>query len=515
MEVKKISPGKFALVTSEEEKAQQKYKGFLSRAVDTEGYSQKDIMTIVRIYQELASGDIKGPISIRKMKSFLEGIVKPADPENFSKLWKFYSNEENIPPNKRHRLHIAVEAFLGRFRTVENAYLYCPSFKETADRIASKLDAPEEMSTIERVKWLRIWMIILRDQAFFWEDFDKKNHLRGKEVSSSFDEYYIYPEIMATLEERYISPLEDGEIILELIQRMLNLYDKSIQKAVLRFGELDVNVPDCMKIGIIRNDIKKQLFRIPWVMGSVYFCTTLGIKSMDPANLKKAVEAYKNGGIDVMPTFEIPYIDIYSGFKKRNMTCYKYNDLEMRGTSLEVGVSGKEELEMYVELYKWLLEHPDFRFGKEKKTIKEYGMEDLLKEEASFEEARDAWIMEMGYAIDEADINYHLAGIVINRETSEKMFIGYYNGEIAGDEVWNQIGFASDVQSRLCFSHSGKMTREEANKMGAALKRVKMFGEEKALRSDIIYLEIFKYMYQNRREKLPNNLANTYGAKFA
>lgn len=169
---------------------------------------------------------------------------------------------------------------------------------------------------------------------------------------------------------------------------------------------------------------------------------------------------------------------------------------------------------MYIEIYKWLLEHTDFRFGEENKTIEEYCMEDLLEETVSFEEAKKAWIIEMGYAKDEKDINYLLSEIVINKDKYEETLICYYNGEIAGDEVWNQIGFSSDMQARLCCSESIRITKEEGDKMGVALKRIKMFREENALRSDIIYLEIFKYMYQNKKAELPKNLVKIYGTKF-
>ena len=50
--------------------------------------------------------------------------------------------------------------------------------------------------------------------------------------------------------------------------------------------------------------------------------------------------------------------------------------------------------------------------------------------------------------------------------------------------------------------------------MAAALKRVKMFGTAQSIKSDLIYLEIFKYMLSEKPENLPKNMVNLYGKVF-
>ena len=76
------------------------------------------------------------------------------------------------------------------------------------------------------------------------------------------------------------------------------------------------------------------------------------------------------------------------------------------------------------------------------------------------------------------------------------------------------LGFSTDMQAKVCCNKKAKLIPAEAAKMAAALKRIKMFGTAQAIKSDLIYLEIFKYMLSEKPENLPKNMVNLYGKVF-
>ena len=70
------------------------------------------------------------------------------------------------------------------------------------------------------------------------------------------------------------------------------------------------------------------------------------------------------------------------------------------------------------------------------------------------------------------------------------------------------------MQAKLCCNKKTKLIPKEEAKMAAALKRIKMFGTTQAIKSDLIYLEIFKYMLSEKPENLPKSMVNLYGKIF-
>ena len=164
---------------------------------------------------------------------------------------------------------------------------------------------------------------------------------------------------------------------------------------------------------------------------------------------------------------------------------------------------------MFVELYKYLLEHPDFKFGPENKTIYEYGMDNLLKDEP---ELNTEWFWEMSLIDTDDDINWDCFDKVL--EGMDEFMNQYLKGQISAKGLYDILGFATDMQAKVCCNKKTKLIPAEASKMSAALKRIKMFGEAGAIKSDKIYLEIFKYMMSEKPEELPKSMVNLYGKIF-
>ncbi len=496
----------------------------VKRCIEKGKMTDIEVKQYALMYRDLAPEDINGKISVRKMKSFLDNMEKDY-PADVARVRSYYDLENNLPEKKRRKLNNSVQAFWSRCRTVENAYKYCHEFHFMANRIAKKLDAPEDMGVVERCKWLRLWLFLIKDQSFFWNDIKANGYVNQKE-SEAFDKrVYLNPEVMLILEESNFSKVPDRTILLDMIKAFISLYPEDVQKAVLHFGELDgVNQPDDLRAGYVRQELKKKLFPVMWVSGLSYFFTKPGIQTSKVDFMANAVKAFKNKKLDELPIFEKEATDAYDHFKTKTFNCYEISteivDEFINGEQVQYvfAVTNKQELEMYVEVYKWLLAHPNFKFGPdgEEKTLTEYGMLDLLKEDPTLEEMVSTWAIEMGFASSEEDVNLDCIMQIIEpeKELYEEMLKEYMEGEIDGNDIFEKIGFATDFQAKVCLSKTAKLVMTEAANMAAALKRVKTFGTNSAIKSDIVYLEIFKYMMSNKKEELPKNTVKLYGKAF-
>ena len=464
----------------------------LKRVIDRDKFSYNEAKAYAIIYQNLAPGDVTGKISAMRVKKFMEDFIQKDNPSIYKKMYIFYGlSEEKYNEKKRSKINNLIQNYMDGIRSVENAMSYSISFAEAATKMAAKIDAPEEMSVVERIKWIRLWFIVIRNQEFFYNEIDGNGRNRGINVTREVNDMYIFPESMILLNETFLSKLDDGEILYDMIKAFVDSYPKDVQRAVYRFAELDgVNRPDSCKLGRIREDVKKKLFPNSWRSSTSFFMCKTGIKYMIPKHLEMALLAYKNGGISNMPVIKVEIPDVFNGYKKRKVTVYKYGETKVNGTTIELGVTGEQELMLYVNLYKWLVEHPDFKFGKEDKTLEEYGLSELLLDE---KDIIATWILEQGFASSEEDINWNLAKTILNPKENLSIFKDWYDGKISAETVYEKIGFNSEKLARMCLSLNGLILLDKST-LSQALKRVKMFGLEHSLKSDKIYVRLYEFL---------------------
>lgn len=479
----------FPLAKSEGENELER---LLERVVDRDKFSYNEAKAFAIIYQNLAPGDVAGKISAMRVKNFMEHFIQKDNPSIYKKMCIFYGlSDEKYEEKKRSKINNLIQNYMDAIRSVENAMSYSVSFEEAANKMAPKLDAPEEMSVVERLKWIRLWFIVIRNQELFYNEIDGNGKIRGIDVTRDVNNMYIFPESMILLNESFLSKLDDGEIIYQMIKEFIDSYPTDVQRAVYRFAELDgVNRPDSCRLGRIREDVKKKLFPNSWRSSTSFFMCKTGIKYMIPKHLEMAVFAYKNGGILNMPSFKVEIADVFNSYKKRKVTVYKYGETQVNGSNIELGVSGEQELMLYVNLYKWLMEHPDFKFGKEDKTLEEYGLADLLLNE---KELVSAWILEQGFANSEEAINWEFAKIILAPQENISMFKDWYEGKLTSAEICEKIGFNSEKLARMCLSLNGLILLDK-NTLNQALKRVKMFGFDNSLKSDKIYVRLYEFL---------------------
>ena len=505
-----IQKAKEAKAKFEKDPKNETLEHLLDRVVDYEGMDPYEVQQLALIYMGLAPNDYTHQISIRMVKDFLKNVVEKDNQKGLAKARRYYDFHNPLPDKQQKKLAAFTNNFWNKYRTVENCYQYSKAFHDMAEKIAPKLDAPEDMDALQRMKWFRMWAFVLRDQGFFWDDINHANKTINVKKSLLFERAAILtPEVMLIFEkaEEFLGA-QDGEFILEMFQSFVNMYPEHVRNQFIAFAEFEKNECASLKASSIREDVKRKLFPTLWVSGMYYFFTKSGMKVTRADLLQEAVLAYKAGGIGTLNSFFKVGTDPYSKFKRRSYKCYEIVSKENQDRKLYV--TSQEELQMHVEVYKWLCNHPEFRFGEENKTISEYGMEGLLNEKVPIAETSKEFILNMGYVDKEDDIDFKGFMSVLDAD-AEEVLEKYYYGKVPAKEVLEKIGFSSDLQVIICCSKKAKVRALVANKMMAALKRVKMFGENMSSKSDKIYYLIFKHILKNNPERLPNNMVNVYG----
>lgn len=427
-----------------------------NRITDAEGVDEKEAMNLIWMHEILSPGAKEGKVSIKEFKNFLETVVEPADPAMYKKC-RFFFNlyRKEGKPRKEDQLFNKVESFLNRFRTVENAFKYNIEFRNAAIAMAPKLDAPEDMSVIDRVKWIRIWVVLLMDQVWFWGDFDEKSVLVDIKKSKEFEQAYMYPDDMVMIEEQYCRNLEDGEIILDMIKALLNLYPEDIQKKVMRWGEFEVNSPDTLKLQYIRSEIKRDLFPHQWIALTSRFCLKRGIMTFSPEIFQCVINVYKTSKLEDMPKFIYEVKDPFDGFKRKKITAYTYMEIIEDGVTKTAGVTCEREFKMYIEVYKWLQKHPEFlsRLGVESLDgLQEDIEEEIEEEEITLEDALKIWILKSGLASSEENINWDLVYDLVDPEENMQDLEDFLNGEASEEVLLHKAGFKNKEQAKLFFN---------------------------------------------------------------
>ena len=486
---------------------QRKLNSVMGRIIDFEDMDEYEAKKMGLIYNNLAPDDTKNPISAKMVKDFLENVVKIQNPEAYEKIMDYYDFKKERPDKYVKKLSIFVENIWNTYRTVEYCYMYSKGFHEFVDQYAVKVDA-DGLSNIEKIKWLRLWLFIIKDQGFFWTDIKSDGKIYIKEQQDFDKEVYLFPDCMLYLKDYIDKYLTDKALNVEMLKRLIGIYPNDIQKQVYCWAEMDnSHTINMLRAGEVRMGLKRTLFPITWMSPMSLFCLNNYMKDNNPKYLEAAVVAYKNGGVENLDRIEQKGTDPFETFKVKSFKSYEVFSAEKNGVKKVLVVNSQRELEMFAEVYKWLLEHPDFRFGKENKTIAEYGMENLLEEPE--DEVTDEWFFEMNFVASVEDINWRCFEQVI--EGDEEIMSKYLKSEATADDVFDKIGFSSVNQARLVCNKKTSLLESEAVKMSAALKRIKMFGEAQAIKSDIIYLKLFKYMLSERPKDLPKTMVNLYG----
>ena len=225
----------------------QKPKAPARKIIHSEKLSKVDEERVLKLYDALVSSECAQAVDV-------DMIVTEAFPKfeetigekEFAKVKKYFGIGEK--GSCKAKPDIKINILLEQLKTIENAQYYISGYKELVENMASKLlDAPEELSTIEKAKIVRMFYIVLNDREYFVEDYTPRPvATEGNEKRSIYQYDFdaaiannkkpINPEEMFYLYQRWVSRV--GGVFYQGIEFEVEKIDHREVKKVLAFAEL-------------------------------------------------------------------------------------------------------------------------------------------------------------------------------------------------------------------------------------------------------------------------------------
>ncbi len=441
-------------------------------------------------------------ISVQRMEAFLNSRRKERKLVEARKLFSA-DNFEALQQRDRklERKRVELEKYLRSIRTLDNAYEYSLTIHDAIDKIAPKLDASKEMESIERTKWLsRMWFCLFRDQWYLWADFDCFGSIDFQSIGYR-DNECIVPNSMIEMSKFFEAKVFDADISLEQLQAFVSKLPDDVQAEVYSFAELDgKNVPYNIQVSFIRA-LKRKIFPTLFKLPLYYFIGKNGMAAFRPEMLVDAIRIYTNRSLMNQPkAFEQIQT---STDRKKDLKRFVYllGYYQIGNTKKPIYVSGQMELEMYIEVYRWLQRHENFKFGLEKKTLSEYGIENLSLEFVTVDNQIQNWVMDMQFANSVDDVNMEVARQIFNNKELKVALNAYSCKMATAEEVFEKTGIKDRNQGIACFNSRANFGKNMENEMWQSLRRIKTFGMEKALPHDKAYFALFCYCMNNEERK--------------
>ena len=223
----------------------QKPKAPARKIIHSDKLSPVDEERVLKLYDALVSSECTQPVDLgmivtEAFPKFNETIGE----KEFAKVKKHFGIGEKSAAKKSDP---KVTVLLERLKTIENAQYYISGYKYLVEAMADKLlDAPEELSVIERAKIVRMFYIVLNDREYFVEDYrqcpvdrdDKEQRCVYQydfNAAIAINKKPINPEEMFYLYEKWVGRV--GGIFYSGVLFEMEKIDKDLKK-VLAFAEL-------------------------------------------------------------------------------------------------------------------------------------------------------------------------------------------------------------------------------------------------------------------------------------
>lgn len=211
--------------------------------------SKSDKEAVVKLYDALVTEEEERPINVTMiMEEGFPVFEETIGETNFKRLKKYFGIE--CKPSKVGIKEQEINSLLEQLRTVENAQYYIEGYKQLLESIAAKLhDAPEEMTMLERAKFVRMYHTIFVGYYFFAQDFRRVYNYQYKcyyldvdfKAAIRDNSRPYHPEELFCTNKILIEGFNDDSLFYDLVCLELVNLDKKIQKEVLHFAELKVN----------------------------------------------------------------------------------------------------------------------------------------------------------------------------------------------------------------------------------------------------------------------------------
>ena len=242
------------------------------KIVCREGISKNDREAVIKLYEALVPGDKSRTINVTMIVDEAFPIFEETIGQaNFQKIKKYFGigcKQSKFGRSKEQEINILVE----QLRTVENAQYYIDGYRALLELAAAKLkDAPEEMTMLERAKFVRMYHTIFVGYNYFAQDFKRTFNFKHGVYYLEVDYAKVFknnpihyrPEEFFTTSKILIETFKDNTLFYDLVCMEFSSLDKKLQKEILQFAELriteeglfeSVNVaPKCQTFSSIRN----------------------------------------------------------------------------------------------------------------------------------------------------------------------------------------------------------------------------------------------------------------------
>lgn len=219
------------------------------RIICKDDISRTDKEGVIRLYDALVPGDKTRTVNVTMiMEEALPAFEAILGEAGFRKLKKYFGI--GCKPSKISIKEQEITGLLEQLRTVENAQYYIDGYKQLLEKAAAKLhEAPEDMTMLERAKFVRMYHTIFVGYFFFAQDFRRSFSFQHKCYYLDVDFQAAFrnnsmpyrPEEFFATSAILIESFPDDSLIYDLVCMEFSRLDKKVQKEILQFAELKIN----------------------------------------------------------------------------------------------------------------------------------------------------------------------------------------------------------------------------------------------------------------------------------
>ena len=426
-----------------------------------EKISKKDEVGVLKLYETLVSKDCTRPIDVELIvtegfPAFESTIGK----KDFDRVKKYFGIGVKKP--SKNIKEYDLRTLIGKLRTVENAMYYLSGYKKMLDDVASKLEgAPEDWTSLEKAKFVRMYMVIFVGYYYFAEDYvlnpfkkEYKEMVIDYSKALKNNQKSFGPEELFELYEHRIKPCPKENMVYESMIYTLSTIDNRTFKEVMHFAELkfDSNTGFKSVNSTIPNQtfnsvraIKMKVFKEPGIFPlEAFFFKDM----MHKQRLESLYSIYKLLKVIPLEEFEkmdMPYI-ILEGSKAVPKEHYGYR------ISGDLIISGEDEANRFIHL----LDSICFKRYK----LKSIDDNDTTEYDVSiYMAAINLLLVEeyIGYSTVKEDIE--MARKVVEADKTHALE-DYRDKKISVDDVKKRIGIDSHFESEV-LGIKKKLTSDE------------------------------------------------------
>lgn len=416
---------------------------------------KKQEEAILKFYDELAP-------DAKNITVDIEMIVTKAFPvfkemlgsANWNKIMHYFGIGVKAP--SKNIRHDEISILISKLRTIENAQYYLYGFSELLEKFAVKLSrTPEGMTSLEKAKVVRMFLILFSTYFFFAEDFalpfgatePNLNYVKAAEVNK----LPINPEEMFYLYKASVQKYSDGSFLCDAIIEWVKSFDKKVRKELLEVAELKLTDSDMLvsvnarplnnTFGYVRG-IKTRMFSMVGYFPAELYVITDMWKELEFGELYNIYKKLKQNEFSSFETHTRmnPYVEGTRFIEK------KY---EFRVIGPSVEMSCEEEVSRYIRLIEYLARN-NFTMTIELTTEEK---EKLMVEQVEIGKffAFLRFARNTGYLTEESSCNdeYSMYLTLLDYDPNGEIFGEYMRNEISEEDVKSRIGidrkFEEDV----------------------------------------------------------------------